>query len=229
MVVMVITEEKDVKPEGTDADSGTLTQSRAGEDWEIEGLTDFLAELETAQRHITDVGASGEAEADAQVAGFRVMRGQETTIEPVVPMNHRMGGDKTSEGADAEKIVAGCAPAGPLDLKATTDEWWELFMDDDELSKVGYKHDRPVKVAAHKLVPVEETRRMMRGLHIGTHDADDAECGAEAECAEVLQRGAQKAVVKESIKDAEMVMVAGMTVAEYNKFLDQEMVLERKV
>ena len=134
--------------------------------------------------------------------------------------------DEPSEGADAG-IVARFA--GPLDLKATADEWWELFMDDDELPKVGCKPDRPVKVAAHKLVPVEETRRMMRGLHIGTHDADDAECGAEAECAEVLQRGAQKAVVKESIKDAEMVMVARMTVAEYSKFLDQEMVLERKV
>ena len=97
MVVMVITEEKHVKPEGTNAESDTLAQPKAGEDWEIEGLTEFLAGLETAQRLVTDVGASGEAEADAQVAGFRVMRGQETTIEPVVPMDHRMGGDTTVE------------------------------------------------------------------------------------------------------------------------------------
>ena len=147
----------------------------------------------------------------------------------------------------------------PLDRKATADEWWTQFMDEDELPTVGCKPTRPVKVAAHKLVLVEETRKMMRGLHIGTHDAADAECGAGAECTEVMPRGAQKAVVKESITDAEMVIVARMAVAEdwsrfnqnkqgqggfygdcsivkeqlekdaaYTKFLDQEMVLEKK-
>ena len=58
-------------------------------------------------------------------------------------------------------------------------------MDDDELPKVGCKPNRPVKVAAHKLVPIEETRRIMCGLHVGTHGAEG---GAEAECAKVVQR-----------------------------------------
>ena len=62
--------------------------------------------METAQRHITDVGASGEAEVDAQVAGFRVMRGQEITIEPVVPMGHRMGGDRTIEQVQAAEMFS---------------------------------------------------------------------------------------------------------------------------
>ena len=77
MVVMVIIDENE-------ADC-------VDEECVMEGLEDFLAGLETAQRHITDVGANGEAEADAQVAGFRVTRGQKITIEPVVPMDHRMG------------------------------------------------------------------------------------------------------------------------------------------
>ena len=81
-------------------------EPNADEECEIEGLEDFLAGLETAQRHITDVGASGEAEADAQVAGFRVMRGREMTIEPVVPMGHRMGGDRTIEQVQAAEMFS---------------------------------------------------------------------------------------------------------------------------
>ena len=120
-------------------------EPKADAECEVEGLEDFLAGLETAQRHIIDVGASDEAEADAQVAGFRVMRGQEMTIEPVVPIDHRMAGDRTieqvqaaemlstfkwkqehvndaSEGANAEGIeeMKEARLALPLDFKAST-------------------------------------------------------------------------------------------------------------
>ena len=119
MVVMVITAEKDVESEGAAVDVDMLThfhrmelsaeameltytrEPKADEECVMEGLEDFLAGLEIAQKHITDVAASGEAETDAPVAGFRVMRGQETTIEPVVPMDHRMGGDRTIERVQA--------------------------------------------------------------------------------------------------------------------------------
>ena len=143
----------------------------AEEECEMEGLEEFLAGLETVQRRITDVGASGEAEADAQVAGCRVRRGQETIVEPVVPMDHRMGGDRTiqqveatkmfatfmweqahvddaSEGASAEEIetMQEARRALPLDFKASADVWWKQFLDEDVLPKV---------------VPVEETREML--------------------------------------------------------------------
>ena len=72
----------------------------------MEGLDDFLAGLATAQEHFTDVGASGEAEADAQVARFRVLRGQKVTIEPVVPMDHIMGGDRTIEQVQAAEMFS---------------------------------------------------------------------------------------------------------------------------
>ena len=75
-------------------------------------------------------------------------------------------------------------------------------MDEDELPKVGCKPDRPVKGAAHKMVTVEESRKMLLGLSIGAHEAADAECGAEAECADVVPKD-----------------------ADYSKFLDQEIVL----
>jgi hypothetical protein len=164
---------------------------------EMEGLEEFLAGLETAQKLVTDVGASGEAEADAQVAGFRVMRGEEITIEPIVPMDHRMGGDRTceqmqaaerfptfmweqehvddaSEGANAEEIeeMKEAKLALPLDFKASADKWWQLFMDDEEQPK--------------KVVPVEETRQMLRGMSIHPHDTAEAECGAEAEGSVVM-------------------------------------------
>ena len=75
----------------------------------------------------------------------------------------------------------------PVEFKAAADTWWEGFMDDKEMPKVGCKPDRPVKVATHKLVPVEETRMMLRGMSIGTHEAADAECSAKAEGIEVLE------------------------------------------
>ena len=183
------------------------------------------------------------------------MRGQEITIEPVVPIDHRMGGDRTieqikaaemfstlmwkqehvddaSEGASAEEIEAmkEARLALPLDFKASTDAWWKQFMDDDELPKVGCKLDRTVKIDAHKLVPVEETREILRGLHIGAHEEgrkaetgpvfeherfNDNVCGAEVECAGVMPRGAQKKdLVKESVKEVETVTTARMVVAE---------------
>jgi hypothetical protein len=42
MVVMVITDEKDARPEGTSVDGDTLTQPKSGEEWEIEGLENTI-------------------------------------------------------------------------------------------------------------------------------------------------------------------------------------------
>ena len=175
MVVMVITTEKNIgdkssrccariaqaKPKGS-------TESRAlpADAEEMEGLEDFLAGLETAQKYITDVGAKGEAEADAQVAGFRVIRDQEIAIEPIVPMVHRMGGDRMiGQLQAAEKI--------PLDVvddegypqqcymddavnAAKAEAWWQRFLEE---------------------VPVEETTVMLRDLGIGAN----AVCKAKKE------------------------------------------------
>ena len=232
---------------------------------EMEGLEDFLAGLVTAQKHIVDVGASGEAEADAQVAGFRVMRGEEITIEPIVPMDHRMGGDRTvGQLQAAEEFSTSVVAADGYPQQWYVDDavhaskaeaWWKKFLEEEGMPKEGCNlaylepADMPVKVAAHKVVSVEETTVMLRDLGIG----------AEAECSEVVPRVAQEAVLKESIKDAETVMVARMAVAEdwsrfnqnqqgqggfygdcstveekiekeaaYSKFLDQEMVLKKK-
>jgi hypothetical protein len=206
MVVMVITAEKEVdcadafhKVELSAVNRRLLGHTRkpkADEECVMKALEHSLAGLETAKRHITDVGASAEAEADAQVAGFRVMLDQEITIEPVVPMGHRMGGDRTieqvqaaetfstfmweqkhvhdaSEGANAEEIEAieEARFALPLDFEVLADTWQEHFMDDDGLRKVQCKPNRPAKIVVHKLVSVEETREMLRGLSIGTHEA----------------------------------------------------------
>ena len=123
---------------------------KAEQKCEMERLGEFLAGLETTQRHITDVGASGEAEADAQVAGSRVRRGQEIAIEPAVPMDHRMEGDRTiqqveaaetfstfmweqehvedaSEGASTEgiKTTHEARMALPLNFKDSAGAWWK--------------------------------------------------------------------------------------------------------
>ena len=100
--------------------------------------------------------------------------------------------DDASEGANAEENeeTKEARLALPLDFKASFDGWRKKFMDEDELPKVGCKPDRPVKGAAHKMVPVEETRRMLRGLSIGAQEVADVECGAEAECADVVPKDA---------------------------------------
>ena len=78
--------------------------------------------------------------------------------------------------------------------------WWKKFLEEEGMPKEGCKlaylepADMPVKVAAHKVVSVEETTVMLRDLGIG----------AEAECSEVVPRVAQEAVLKESIKDAKL-------------------------
>ena len=146
MAVVVVTAEKGVDCVGDfyrvalSAGSSRLPahirKPKADEECVMEGLEDSLAGLKTAQRHITDVGASGGTEADAQVAGFRVARGQEITIEPVVPMDHIMGDgrtiehghvDDTNEGANAEEVeeMEEARLALPLDVNLSTDTWWE--------------------------------------------------------------------------------------------------------
>ena len=134
---------------------------------EIEGLEDFLAGLETAQR---------------------VIRDQEIAIEPIVPMDHRMGGDRTIEqvqaaemfstfvweqehvddstgGANAKEIEAmkELSVSLPVELKAAAGAWWQRFLEE---------------------VPVEETTVMLRDLGIGANAVckDKKEQGADAEC-----------------------------------------------
>ena len=134
---------------------------------EIEGLEDFLAGLETAQR---------------------VIRDQEITIEPIVPMDHRMGGDRTIEqvqaaemfstfvweqehvddstgGANAKEIEAmkELSVSLPVELKAAAETWWQRFLEE---------------------VPVEETTVMLHDLGIGANAVckDKKEQGADAEC-----------------------------------------------
>ena len=134
---------------------------------EIEGLEDFLAGLETAQR---------------------VIRDQEIAIEPIVPMDHRMGGDRTIEqvqaaemfstfvweqehvddstgGANAKEIEAmkELSVSLPVELKAAAEAWWQRFLEE---------------------VPVEETTVMLRDLGIGANAVckDKKEQGADAEC-----------------------------------------------
>ena len=134
---------------------------------EIEGLEDFLAGLETAQRAIRD---------------------QEIAIEPIVPMDHRMGGDRTIEqvqaaemfstfvweqehvddstgGANAKEIEAmkELSVSLPVELKAAAETWWQRFLEE---------------------VPVEETTVMLRDLGIGANAVckDKKEQGADAEC-----------------------------------------------
>ena len=119
---------------------------------EMEGLDDFLAGLKTAQMHITDVGAAGEAEADDQVAAFRWEQ------------------QKAQMGLAVED-VAERALIEPVPAVFPNDEWWDQWVPCCVAAKVPVK-EAPVKVAAavgvhdsssafHSVVLSEESRRLV--------------------------------------------------------------------
>ena len=85
--------------------------------------------------------------------------------------------DDSTGGANAKEIEAmkELTVSLPVEFKAAADTWWEGFMDDEEMPKVGCKPVIPVEVATQKLVPVEVLEVVVKRSEIHSKVAASAQ------------------------------------------------------